>query len=175
MPEWIVFSVSQDAPLLTSIHLTKTSTIAKNKELPTCFPWKSFLMTFQISDTALKYFQFLFLGLLHQEYGNDINFPIKKILPDASKAAFTASPSSCFLANRNKASAVSSDTVKNESHVETSYLPLSSGQPGGLPSALHPFPAANTDNMLLTGTLSNSLENHLGFSHVSQETLPLFS
>uniref|UniRef100_A0A673Y213 DNA-binding protein RFX6 n=1 Tax=Salmo trutta TaxID=8032 RepID=A0A673Y213_SALTR len=34
---------------------------------------------------------------------------------DASKAAFTASPSSCFLANRNKPSAVSSDlSVKNE-------------------------------------------------------------
>lgn len=81
-------------------------------------------------------------------------FPFKKkIFPDASKAAFTASPSSCFLANRNKGSTVSSDTVKNESHVETTYLPLSSSHPGGLPSALHPFPAGNTDNMPLTGML----------------------
>lgn len=80
-------------------------------------------------------------------------FLFKKIFPDASKAAFTASPSSCFLANRNKGSTVPSDTVKNESHVETTYLPLSSSQPGGLTSALHPFPAGNTDNMPLTGRL----------------------
>uniref|UniRef100_A0A673Y253 DNA-binding protein RFX6 n=1 Tax=Salmo trutta TaxID=8032 RepID=A0A673Y253_SALTR len=45
---------------------------------------------------------------------------------DASKAAFTASPSSCFLANRNKPSAVSSDlSVKNESLSEHAYMTLS--------------------------------------------------
>ena len=77
----------------------------------------------------------------------------KKNFPDASKAAFTASPSSCFLANRNRGSAVPSDTVKNESHMETAYLPLSSSQTGGLTSALHPFPAGNTDNMPLPGRL----------------------
>uniref|UniRef100_A0A8C7LWL6 DNA-binding protein RFX6 n=1 Tax=Oncorhynchus mykiss TaxID=8022 RepID=A0A8C7LWL6_ONCMY len=44
----------------------------------------------------------------------------------ASKAAFTASPSSCFLANRNKPSAVSSDlSVKNESLSEHAYMTLS--------------------------------------------------
>lgn len=76
---------------------------------------------------------------------------LKKFFPDASKAAFTASPSSCFLANRNKGNSVSSDSVKNESHVETTYLPLSSTQGGGLPPALHPFPTGNADNMVLTG------------------------
>lgn len=90
--------------------------------------------------------------------------PFLKTIPDASKAAFTASPSSCFLANRNKASAVASDTVKNESHVETTYLPLLSSQPGGLTPALHPFPAGNADSMPLTGTLGNSPEKHRGVS-----------
>lgn len=120
-------------------------------------------MRFQISDTTLKCFQLCLLGLLYWEYGDDVNFPIFKTIPDASKAAFTASPSSCFLANRNKASAVASDAVKNESHVETTYLPLLPSQPGGLTSALHPFPAGNADSMPLTGTLANSRENHRGF------------
>lgn len=100
--------------------------------------------------------------------------PFQNIFPDASKAAFTASPSSCFLANRHKASTVSSDTVKNESHVETTYHPLPSGQPGGLTSALHPFPAGNTDNMPLTGRLRNNLENHLGFSRSHRSLLLCF-
>lgn len=104
-----------------------------------------------------------------------LTFPFLKIIPDASKAAFTASPSSCFLANRNKASAVASDTVKNESHVETTYLPLLSSQPGGLTSALHPFPAGNADSMPLTGTLGSRRENHLGLQYSSQGALPLFS
>lgn len=93
-----------------------------------------------------------------------LTFPFLKTIPDASKAAFTASPSSCFLANRNKASAVASDTVKNESHVETTYLPLLSSQPGGLPSTLHPFPAGNADSMPLAGTPGNSRANPLGLS-----------
>lgn len=93
-------------------------------------------------------------NLIEGGEGMMLDFPLKKkIFPDASKAAFTASPSSCFLANRNKGSTVSSDTVKNESHVETAYLPLSSSHPGGLPSALPPFPSGTTDTMPLPGTL----------------------
>uniref|UniRef100_A0A8C0LAX4 DNA-binding protein RFX6 n=1 Tax=Canis lupus dingo TaxID=286419 RepID=A0A8C0LAX4_CANLU len=99
---------------------------------------------------------------METQFNNDKEQELQNLLDkymknsDASKAAFTASPSSCFLANRNKGSTVSSDTVKNESHVETTYLPLSSSHPGGLPSALHPFPAGNTDNMPLTGQMELS-------------------
>lgn len=49
-------------------------------------------------------------------------------LSDASKAAFTASPSSCFLANRNKAGAVTDQSVKNESLGEHAYMSLSANQ-----------------------------------------------
>lgn len=52
-------------------------------------------------------------------------------LPDASKAAFTASPSSCFLANRNKTSAANDQSVKNESLGEHAYMSLSANQQQG--------------------------------------------
>uniref|UniRef100_A0A2K5ESP8 DNA-binding protein RFX6 n=1 Tax=Aotus nancymaae TaxID=37293 RepID=A0A2K5ESP8_AOTNA len=99
---------------------------------------------------------------METQFNNDKEQELQNLLDkymknsDASKAAFTASPSSCFLANRNKGSLVSSDPVKNESHVETTYLPLPSSQPGGLGPALHPFPAGNTDNMPLTGQMELS-------------------
>ncbi|XP_011905984.1 PREDICTED: DNA-binding protein RFX6 [Cercocebus atys] len=99
---------------------------------------------------------------METQFNNDKEQELQNLLDkymknsDASKAAFTASPSSCFLANRNKGSMVSSDSVKNESHVETTYLPLPSSQSGGLGPALHPFPAGNTDNMPLTGQMELS-------------------
>ncbi|KAK1337976.1 hypothetical protein QTO34_001080 [Cnephaeus nilssonii] len=99
---------------------------------------------------------------METQFNNDKEQELQNLLDkymknsDASKAAFTASPSSCFLANRNKASAVASDAVKNESHVETTYLPLLPSQPGGLTSALHPFPAGNADSMPLTGQMELS-------------------
>ncbi|EPY74555.1 hypothetical protein CB1_001970001 [Camelus ferus] len=114
---------------------------------------------------------------METQFNNDKEQELQNLLDkymknsDASKAAFTASPSSCFLANRNKGSAVPSDTVKNESHVETTYLPLSSSQPGGLTSALHPFPAGSTDNMPLTGYYGSNInypESHRLGSMVNQ-------
>ncbi|MBZ3879351.1 DNA-binding protein RFX6 [Sciurus carolinensis] len=99
---------------------------------------------------------------METQFNNDKEQELQNLLDkymknsDASKAAFTASPSSCFLANRNKGSSVSSDTVKNESHVNTVCLPLSSSHPGALPAALHPFPAGNTDNLPLTGQMELS-------------------
>uniref|UniRef100_G1QFY9 DNA-binding protein RFX6 n=1 Tax=Myotis lucifugus TaxID=59463 RepID=G1QFY9_MYOLU len=99
---------------------------------------------------------------METQFNNDKEQELQNLLDkymknsDASKAAFTASPSSCFLANRNKTSAVASDAVKNESHVETTFLPLLSSQPGGLTSALHPFPAGNADSMALTGQMELS-------------------
>ncbi|XP_011533891.1 DNA-binding protein RFX6 isoform X1 [Homo sapiens] len=105
---------------------------------------------------------------METQFNNDKEQELQNLLDkymknsDASKAAFTASPSSCFLANRNKGSMVSSDAVKNESHVETTYLPLPSSQPGGLGPALHQFPAGNTDNMPLTGQMELSqIAGHL--------------
>nr|KAF6507627.1 regulatory factor X6 [Rousettus aegyptiacus] len=99
---------------------------------------------------------------METQFNNDKEQELQNLLDkymknsDASKAAFTASPSSCFLANRNKTSTVSSDTVKNESHVETTYIPLSSSQPGGLSSALPSFPAGNADSMPPTGHIELS-------------------
>lgn len=49
-------------------------------------------------------------------------------LSDASKAAFMASPSSCFLANRSKATAATDQPVKNESLGEHTYMSLSTNQ-----------------------------------------------
>lgn len=71
---------------------------------------------------------------------------------DASKAAFTASPSSCFLANRNKAGTISSDTsVKNECLMEPTYFSLSTNQHSGITSGLSPFSTGNNETMQLTG------------------------
>nr|KAF6462934.1 regulatory factor X6 [Molossus molossus] len=99
---------------------------------------------------------------METQFNNDKEQELQNLLDkymknsDASKAAFTASPSSCFLANRSKASTGASDTVKNESHVEATSLPLPSSHPGGLASALHPFPAGNADNISLTGHMELS-------------------
>lgn len=43
-----------------------------------CFPWHIFPRSFQIYDMTLEHFQFPFLGLIYQEYGNDVSFPVKK-------------------------------------------------------------------------------------------------
>lgn len=73
-------------------------------------------------------------------------------LPDASKATFTASPSSCFLANRNKAAPLPSDTsVKNECLAEQTYVSLSTSQSSSVSSGLNPFVTGDTENMQLTG------------------------
>ncbi|XP_052020262.1 DNA-binding protein RFX6 [Apodemus sylvaticus] len=99
---------------------------------------------------------------METQFNNDKEQELQNLLDkhmknsDASKAAFTASPSSCFLANRNKGSSLSSDTVKNESHMETSYVPLPSSQPGPVPPALHPFSAENTESMPLPGQIELS-------------------
>nr|XP_042117906.1 DNA-binding protein RFX6 isoform X1 [Peromyscus maniculatus bairdii] len=99
---------------------------------------------------------------METQFNNDKEQELQNLLDkymknsDASKAAFMASPSSCFLANRNKGSSLSSDTVKNESHVETPYIPLPPSQPGAIPPALHPFPTENAENMPLTGQIELS-------------------
>ncbi|KAF3850206.1 hypothetical protein F7725_019925 [Dissostichus mawsoni] len=62
---------------------------------------------------------------LETQFNNDKEQDLQNLLDkymknaDASKAAFIASPSSCFLANRNKASAAIDQSVKNESRENT--------------------------------------------------------
>ncbi|XP_070782350.1 DNA-binding protein RFX6 [Enoplosus armatus] len=74
---------------------------------------------------------------LETQFNNDKEQDLQNLLDkymknaDASKAAFTASPSSCFLANRNKASAAADQPVKNESPAEHAYMPLSAYQQQG--------------------------------------------
>uniref|UniRef100_A0A3Q2E9H2 DNA-binding protein RFX6 n=1 Tax=Cyprinodon variegatus TaxID=28743 RepID=A0A3Q2E9H2_CYPVA len=71
---------------------------------------------------------------LETQFNNDKEQDLQNLLEkymknaDASKAAFMASPSSCFLANRNKASASVDQSVKNESVGEHAYMPLSTNQ-----------------------------------------------
>ncbi|XP_061482290.1 DNA-binding protein RFX6 [Rhineura floridana] len=95
---------------------------------------------------------------METQFNNDKEQELQNLLDkymknlDASKAAFTASPSSCFLANRNKAGTISNDaSVKNECLVEQAYFPLSTNQHSGMSSGLNPFSTVNTENMQLTG------------------------
>uniref|UniRef100_A0A8C2WN25 DNA-binding protein RFX6 n=1 Tax=Cyclopterus lumpus TaxID=8103 RepID=A0A8C2WN25_CYCLU len=71
---------------------------------------------------------------LETQFNNDKEQDLQNLLDkymknaDASKAAFMASPSSCFLANRNKATAPIDQSVKNESLGEHAYMSLSNNQ-----------------------------------------------
>ncbi|KAM4633301.1 DNA-binding protein RFX6 [Polymixia lowei] len=71
---------------------------------------------------------------LETQFNNDKEQDLQNLLDrymrnaDASKAAFMASPSSCFLANRNKASAAIDQSVKNKSLAEHTYMSLSTYQ-----------------------------------------------
>lgn len=76
-------------------------------------------------------------------------------LIDASKATFTASPSSCFLASRNKSGGLSNDsTVKNECLQEQTYSNLSPNQHAGLVRGLHSFSNEDNDTVPLTGSVT---------------------
>uniref|UniRef100_A0A8C8JAK0 DNA-binding protein RFX6 n=1 Tax=Oncorhynchus tshawytscha TaxID=74940 RepID=A0A8C8JAK0_ONCTS len=76
---------------------------------------------------------------------------------DASKAAFTASPSSCFLANRNKSSAVSSDlSVKNESLSEHAYMTLSANHQQAPGANMAIYQGSETDGFCLSGQMDFS-------------------
>ncbi|XP_060092100.1 DNA-binding protein RFX6 [Heteronotia binoei] len=95
---------------------------------------------------------------METQFNNDKEQELQNLLDkymknlDASKAAFTASPSSCFLANRNKTGTISSDaSVKNECLVEQAYFPLSTNQHSSISSGLNPFHTGNNEDMQLTG------------------------
>ncbi|NXL33117.1 RFX6 protein, partial [Glaucidium brasilianum] len=91
---------------------------------------------------------------METQFNNDKEQELQNLLDkymknlDASKATFTASPSSCFLANRNKATPLPSDTsVKNECLAEQTYMSLSASQPSSAPSGLNPFTTGDSENM----------------------------
>nr|XP_060630430.1 DNA-binding protein RFX6 [Anolis sagrei ordinatus] len=99
---------------------------------------------------------------METQFNNDKEQELQNLLDkymknlDASKAAFTASPSSCFLANRNKAGTMSNDaSVKNECLLEQTYFPVSAGQLTGISSSLNPFSIGNNENMQPTGQVDH--------------------
>uniref|UniRef100_A0A3B4WTZ9 DNA-binding protein RFX6 n=1 Tax=Seriola lalandi dorsalis TaxID=1841481 RepID=A0A3B4WTZ9_SERLL len=70
---------------------------------------------------------------LETQFNNDKEQDLQNLLDKymknaASKLALMASPSSCFLANRNKANSATDQSVKNESLVEHAYMSLSTNQ-----------------------------------------------
>ena len=84
-----------------------------------------------------------------------------KNISDASKAAFTASPSSCFLATRNKSSVLSGDSaVKDETHAEHPYMSLSGSQQG-LGANVVVYQGTDPDGFPLSGTKDPLWSLHL--------------
>ncbi|XP_063775403.1 DNA-binding protein RFX6 [Pseudophryne corroboree] len=98
------------------------------------------------------------------QFNNDKEQELQNLLDkymknaDASKATFTASPSSCFLASRNKSGGLPSDpAVKNECLQEQNYHDLSPQQHVGLVRGLHSFTNENNEDITLT--------DHMEVSH----------
>ncbi|KAG9347508.1 hypothetical protein JZ751_005075, partial [Albula glossodonta] len=98
---------------------------------------------------------------IETQFNNDKEQDLQNLLDkymrnaDASKAAFTASPSSCFLANRNKSNAASNDsTVKNESFSEHAYLSLTAQH--GLSANMAVYQGAESDTLPLPGQMDFS-------------------
>uniref|UniRef100_A0A8D2IX36 DNA-binding protein RFX6 n=1 Tax=Varanus komodoensis TaxID=61221 RepID=A0A8D2IX36_VARKO len=113
--------------------------------------WGSFHLIRMLLDEYI-------LLAMETQFNNDKEQELQSLLDkymkntDASKAAFTASPSSCFLANRNKAGTISTDAaVKNECLVEQAYFPLTANPHSGLSSSLNSFSTGNNENIELTG------------------------
>lgn len=106
----------------------------------------------QISNQRCSYAVYILVVNLCAKSIHNSHQEFSLTLPDASKATFTASPSSCFLANRNKAAPLPSDTsVKNECLAEQTYVSLSASQPSSVPSGLNTFATGDSENMQLTG------------------------
>nr|XP_046228419.1 DNA-binding protein RFX6 [Scatophagus argus] len=108
---------------------------------------------------------------LETQFNNDKEQDLQNLLDkymknaDASKAAFMASPSSCFLANRNKASAVIDQSVKNESLGEHTYMSLSTSQQQSL----------ETSTIIYQGTDSAAFTVSGGQMDFSQVSGPLMT
>ncbi|XP_044024909.1 DNA-binding protein RFX6 isoform X1 [Siniperca chuatsi] len=103
---------------------------------------------------------------LETQFNNDKEQDLQNLLDkymknaDASKAAFMASPSSCFLANRNKASAAIDQSVKNESLGEHAYMSLSTNQQQSLETSTVIYQGTETAGFTVSGA-------QMDFSQVS--------
>ncbi|XP_053315987.1 DNA-binding protein RFX6 [Spea bombifrons] len=93
------------------------------------------------------------------QFNNDKEQELQNLLDkymknaDASKATFTASPSSCFLASRNKSSSLPNDSaVKNECLQDRTYS-FSSDQHPNLVRGLHSFSHGDSNSIQLTDRL----------------------
>ncbi|KAG8444630.1 hypothetical protein GDO86_009694 [Hymenochirus boettgeri] len=93
------------------------------------------------------------------QFNNDKEQELQNLLDkymknaDASKATFTASPSSCFLASRNKPSSLPTDpTVKNECLQDPTFTALPSEQHSGLVQGLH-FPNGDNENIQISDSM----------------------
>ncbi|XP_017311664.1 DNA-binding protein RFX6 [Ictalurus punctatus] len=99
---------------------------------------------------------------IETQFNNDKEQDLQNLLDkymrnaDASKATFTASPSSCFLANRNKAGIVNNDSsVKNETPPEYAHLSIP-GTEHGLAATMLVYQGTDTDSFTLSGQLDYS-------------------
>ncbi|KAM3849868.1 DNA-binding protein RFX6 [Diretmus argenteus] len=103
---------------------------------------------------------------LETQFNNDKEQDLQNLLDrymrnaDASKAAFMASPSSCFLANRNRASAVIDQSVKNESLAEHAYMSLSTNQQEALELSMAAYQGTDPAGFTVSG-------GHMDFSQAS--------
>ncbi|RXN07458.1 DNA-binding RFX6 [Labeo rohita] len=99
---------------------------------------------------------------IETQFNNDKEQDLQNLLEkymrsaDASKATFTASPSSCFLANRNKSGVASSDsTVKDENPPEHDFLSLTAAQQG-LGTGTVVYHSTDPDNFTISGQMDYS-------------------
>uniref|UniRef100_A0A3P9PX37 DNA-binding protein RFX6 n=1 Tax=Poecilia reticulata TaxID=8081 RepID=A0A3P9PX37_POERE len=106
---------------------------------------------------------------LETQFNNDKEQDLQNLLEKymknaASKAAFMASPSSCFLANRNKAPASVDQSVKNESLGGHAYMPLSTNQQQDLEAkaVLYQMDFSQVSGPLMTPPISPAALAHRG-------------
>ncbi|XP_052391673.1 DNA-binding protein RFX6-like [Carassius gibelio] len=102
---------------------------------------------------------------IETQFNNDKEQDLQNLLEkymrsaDASKATFTASPSSCFLANRNKSGVASSDsTVKDENPPDHDFLSLTAAQQG-LGASTVVYHSTDPDNFTISGQMDYSLNS----------------
>ena len=82
---------------------------------------------------------------------------------DASKAAFMASPSSCFLANRNKVNAAIDQSVKNESVGEQhTYMSLSTNHQQSLEPGAGVYQSSDAAGFTVSGKKQNVMDSSPG-------------
>uniref|UniRef100_A0A3B3UWJ6 DNA-binding protein RFX6 n=1 Tax=Poecilia latipinna TaxID=48699 RepID=A0A3B3UWJ6_9TELE len=106
---------------------------------------------------------------LETQFNNDKEQDLQNLLEKymknaASKAAFMASPSSCFLANRNKTPASVDQSVKNESLGGHAYMPLSTNQQLDLEAkaVLYQMDFSQVSGPLMTPPISPAALVHRG-------------